>query len=426
MKGENGLSSYLDPKVQEFLNKPVSQAHHTSSHVQKIKDGINDETLPVIITLKQTSKVNGLSELCALENLDKQKSVLPSLKQISARCCQQTIQQLSQHPDVTGISYDLQVKALINVAASAVNARYVEEQFGLTGNGITIAVVDTGVEPHPDLVQPTNRIVGFADFINNRTTPYDDHGHGTHVAGCAAGNGRATNGLYRGAAPEANVVGVKVLDQNGSGSLSTVIEGINWVIDNQAQYNIRIMNLSLGVTPFAPYYRDPLATAAARAWQAGIFVTAAAGNDGAQGTINSPGFHPLIFTVGAIDDRNTIDRADDVPATFSSMGPTVNGLIKPDIKVPGQDIISLVASDSTLARQYPHLRVGNRYIRLSGTSMSTGLMSGMAAQILQQHPSLTPDELKVRYRSTSSFFAQGRQGYAIQTNTLILQRHLED
>src|SRR5690606_33155351 len=174
-----------------------------------------------------------------------------------------------------------------------------------------------------------------------------------------AGNGFQSEGLYAGAAPEADIVGVKVLDFSGGGRLSTVIRGIEWCIENKEKYGIRILSLSLGSPALESYRHDPLAQAAEKAWHKGIVVCAAAGNDGPnRGTISTPGNHPLIITVGAVDDRNTVSREDDVRAPFSSLGPTPDGLIKPDIYAPGTDIISLNAPGSELEKMLFESRVG--------------------------------------------------------------------
>src|SRR5699024_9775003 len=150
------------------------------------------------------------------------------------------------------------------------------------------------------------------DFINDRQEPYDDNGHGTHCAGDAAGNGQASDGKYKAPAPEANIVGVKALDKRGSGSLSTVIAGIDWCIQNQLKYNIRILSLSLGSPALESAEDDLVVKAVEQAWDRGMTVCVAAGNSGPlPGTIGSPGISPKVITVGAVNDQNTIDRSDD-------------------------------------------------------------------------------------------------------------------
>lgn len=163
------------------------------------------------------------------------------------------------------ISFDEQVEAQLDIAAPTVGAPS-QWQTGNTGKGKVVAIVDSGVYPHPVLTRPTNRIIAFKDFIYGKTEPYDDYGHGTHVAGIIAGNGYCSNGLYKGIAPEAGVVGVKVLDQYGNGRVSNVIAGIQWVIENKERYGIDVLNLSLGAKATESWQVDPLSQAAQKAW----------------------------------------------------------------------------------------------------------------------------------------------------------------
>jgi len=225
-----------------------------------------------------------------------------------------------------------------------VNASTRLDELKTTGKGISIAILDTGVAPHPDI---ENKIVAFKDFVNDKEAPYDDNGHGTHVAGDAAGTGVSSGGKYKGTAPDASIVGVKVLNNDGGAKVSDIIEGIDWVIQNRDKYNIRIINMSIGV-PSAGFQFDPIDKAVERAVNAGIVVVAAAGNEGPKmGTIGgAPGNSPLALTVGAIDDKNTIDKSDDEIAPFSSRGPTMDGITKPDLVAPGTNIISLNIKDS--------------------------------------------------------------------------------
>ncbi|CAM4172483.1 S8 family peptidase [Paenibacillus alkaliterrae] len=292
------------------------------------------------------------------------------------------------------VHYDRKVKALLNVATPSIHADLVH-QSGLTGKGVTIAVVDTGIYQHEDLMNPTKRIVAFKDFVNNRPTAYDDNGHGTHCAGDAAGNGYASGGQYQGPAPSANLIGVKVLDRMGSGSLSTVIAGVQWCIDNKKTYSIDIISMSLGSTATVSAAEDPVVKIVEKAWASGIVVCVAAGNEGPdEGTIASPGISPIIITVGAMDDQNTPDRNDDRVADFSSRGPTIDGVMKPDLLTPGDDIVSLRSPNSHLDKLSKSSRVGSRYFSLSGTSMATPICAGVAALILEKHKDFTPDQVK--------------------------------
>lgn len=298
---------------------------------------------------------------------------------------------LLQLSEVKKIYLDRTVTTCLDVASPTVSAPSIWKG-GNEGQGTTIAIVDTGIKPHPDL---SNRLIGFADFVNHKKKPYDDNGHGTHCAGCAVGDGKLSQGRYRGIAPKADVVGVKVLGRFGEGTLSKVISGIEWCIKNKEKYNIRVISLSLGTDATLPYKEDPLCKMVERAWKAGIVVVAAAGNTGPDPkTISSPGHHPLILTVGASDDQNTVSPTDDQIAPFSSRGPTIDGLSKPDLVAPGTNIISLRSKCSFIDYTMQQNRVDEHYFVMSGTSMATPLVAGAVALLLTENPSLTPNQVK--------------------------------
>jgi len=271
---------------------------------------------------------------------------------------------------------------------------------GYHGQGVGIAILDTGIAPHPDVA---DRILAFKDFVLGRTEPYDDQGHGTHVAGDAAGSGAVSEGRFSGTAPRANLVGIKVLDKRGAGRISDIIKGIEWAVRNRERYNIRVLNMSLGGNVSDSYRDDPVAQAAARAVDAGIVAVVAAGNSGPKSeTIGTPGNHPRVLTVGALDDRGTADRADDDLAPFSSRGPTaVDGLAKPDVLAPGVAITSATSPGSAIDRmpRVPH--VGKWYVTLSGTSMATPTVAGVVADLLAAVPDATPDAVKEALRATA-------------------------
>ncbi|MGY0693482.1 S8 family peptidase [Virgibacillus sp. FSP13] len=289
------------------------------------------------------------------------------------------------------VYYDRKITTLLDVASPTINSDQLKKS-GYTGKDVTIAVVDTGIYPHNDL---EGRIIGFKDFVQNKSEPYDDNGHGTHCAGDAASDGAASNGLYQGPASDASLVGVKVLNKMGSGSLSTVIAGIDWCIQNQSQYNINVLSLSLGSDAQESAEDDPVVKAVEEAWNNGIVVCVAAGNSGPSSeTIASPGISPKVITVGAANDKNTADRSDDIVANFSSRGPTIDGLMKPDLLTPGANIISLRSPRSYLDKTNAGARVDSNYFSLSGTSMATPICAGVVAQLLQNNSNLTPDQVK--------------------------------
>lgn len=272
---------------------------------------------------------------------------------------------------------------------------------GVDGTGVTVAVVDTGVKPVADLA---GRVIGGVDFSSD-DDPYDDgFGHGTFVAGLIAGNGASSNGAYKGVAPNANIVSIKIASRNGASDVSHVLAGIQWAVSFKSDYGIRVINLSLGTDSTQSYYLSPLNAAVERAWDAGIVVTVSSSNRGpGAGTITKPGDDPLVVTVGALDDKGTPGRGDDLMAGYSGEGPTAaNGLTKPDLVASGRSVIGLRVPGSKIDDAYPGSRVGTGYFKGSGTSFSTGVTSGAVALLLQREPGLTPDQVKARLLGTAA------------------------
>ena len=338
-----------------------------------------NEELPVIIQLKREDKrlEEGIMSLST-----KVKKRLPLINGIACNLDIESIYRLASNPNVEFISFDAEVYALLDISVPTMEAQFPHDQ-GYKGKGITIAVIDTGVAPHQDLTLPDNRIVGFKDFVNNKNEPYDDNGHGTHVAGIIAGNGYSSRGKYTGIAPEANILAIKALNKRGSGNMSDIIAAVEYVIETKDKHNTKILNLSFGSPTNMSYEKDPLCKSVREAKNAGLIVVAAAGNSGPnERTIVSPGISPDVITVGAVDDKRTIDPSDDEIAFFSSRGPTREGLIKPDVVAPGVNINSL--SNTEL----------DGYKKMSGTSMATPLISGSIALLLDKHGDLSPDEVK--------------------------------
>jgi serine protease AprX len=326
------------------------------------------------------------------------------------------ISALSSAPGVAYVHFDAQVRAhdgaistatLSTAYPPAVNADRVWAM-GRTGEGITVAVLDSGITSDADLVQPTNRIIARVNFADATGPLTDPGGHGTHVAGTIAGNGWRSGGQYIGIAPGANVVDVRVLDENGNGRASSVIVGIQWSLAHRVQYNIRVLNLSLGAQAPGTYKLDPLSAAVEIAWERGLVVVAAVGNSG--GAPDSPGADPYVITVGATDDRQTAPVGDDLVGWFSSYGTPVDSTPKPDLVAPGRRIISIRAPGSSLDRLLPdHVITANNgttYFKLTGTSMATAVVSGVAALLLEQQPALNPDQVKAILTGTARPFGQ--------------------
>lgn len=375
-------------RIPCFLHRPIE------NFLKKFK------RYPVIIEFENkdvplSSTVNKTQHVIKSEFRSKLMHQYQSISSCSAVLTASSIEKLMNSDcSIKKISYDRKVTALLDVASPSIHATQLNEQ-GLTGKDINIAIVDTGVYPHEDLTQPSDRIVAFKDFVNNQTDPYDDNGHGTHCAGDAAGNGFSSNGKYRGPAPEAGVIGVKVLNQIGSGSLSTIVSGVQWCIDNMEEHQIDVISLSLGAEADDSNCNDPLVQIVEQAWAAGMVVCVAAGNSGPdKRTIGTPGISSKVVTVGAIDDQNTVNRSDEVIASFSSRGPACGEESKPDLLAPGVNIISLRAPGSFLDKTAKSGRVDSNYFSLSGTSMATPICAGAAALVLQNNSGISPDQVK--------------------------------
>ena len=267
--------------------------------------------------------------------------------------------------------------------------------FGM-GATIGVAILDSGLQNDGNF---TGRIVEFHDFTGSNpaanTVPYDDYGHGSHVAGLMGSSGVLSLGKYEGVAQSLRLIVLKVLDKNGKGKTSTLINAIEYVIANKDRLGIRVINLSLGHPIYESAATDPLVQEVERAVRAGLIVVAAAGNIGTNPTtgltgyagITSPGNAPSAITVGASKTFNTATRSDDRVAGYSSRGPSwYDGFAKPDVVAPGQSLISDLAAGSTLALNYPSLVVTDSlhtYLKLSGTSMSTAVVSGLVALMLE-------------------------------------------
>jgi serine protease AprX len=272
------------------------------------------------------------------------------------------------------------------------------------GSGVTVAVVDTGVDNSKDLA---SRVIHADVTGSSWNSDRDDYGHGTFVAGLIAGNGANSSGAYAGAAPGARLLDVRVAKDDGSTSLVSVLRGLQTVAWSQKALNIRVLNLSLSSGSPIPYQFDPLSLALDSLWNHGIVVVVPAGNDGpGPSTIASPGNDPTLLTVGALDESRTGSRLDDVVASFSSRGPAAQGVAKPDLVAPGAHLISLRAPDSVVDTANPGSRVGSAYFLGSGTSMSTALTSGVVADLLDARPKLSPDQVKAILAS-SAYSAAG-------------------
>jgi len=284
---------------------------------------------------------------------------------------------------------------------------------GITGRGVTVAVIDSGLWEHPALTRNTRgkpRILARYDAITGTLAEevFDASGHGTHMTSVIAHSGATTyqgtpTGAFKGVAPDANLVSVKAFDVEGQGDFLDIVRAIQWVVDNRETYDIRVLNLSFAARPRWSYWLDPINQAVMHAWANGITVVAAAGNEGPDPmTIGSPGNLPFVITVGAVTDSWTPeDRDDDYIPDFSSRGPTPNAHIKPDFVAPGGHITGLTRPGSSLTQEYPEYMLRTGEFVMTGSSQAAALVSGVAALLLQLEPELSPDDIKCKLMTSA-------------------------
>ncbi|MGN0243207.1 MAG: S8 family peptidase [Lachnospiraceae bacterium] len=291
--------------------------------------------------------------------------------------------------------------------------RYGPKGRHLTGSTVGVAVLDTGIYPHIDFLRYGNRIIAFQDFVNHMEQPYDDNGHGTHVAGIIASNGihdRHTIGI----APGAKLIICKVLDRNGNGKVDAVLSALEWIKRNHKKYNIRIVNISVG-TP-AKGVEDEnsiLVRKVNEIWDCGLVVVVAAGNYGPKSmSVTTPGISRKVITVGSYDKEMYKVGQNSSSVTFSGTGPTVSCIRKPDLVAPGADI-------------YSCLNAPNAHGKKSGTSMSTPMVSGAVALLLEDQPHLSNRLVKLRLRDSCRDMGllRNQQGWGmLDVERLLLSR----
>ena len=307
----------------------------------------------------------------------------PFINAFAINVVPQNISILSSINHINYITSQAKVFAQVNIAKKIMDLKCFENNF-LDGSGVTIAFIDTGINPHLDFVYPKKRIIYFKDFIKDKHKPYDDNGHGTFVSSVAAGNGISQCKKYSGVAPNCNIISLKALDSNGETGAFTILEAMQWVYDNYKKYNIKVVCMSFGSQPLQQ--SDPLLKGAEALWNEGITVVAAAGNSGPNNsTIKSPGISSKIITVGALndkrDDNGVYNEENFEVANFSSRGPAYN-FYKPDLIASGVNLISC----SNKPNEF--------YTKMSGTSVSTPLIAGVCALIIQKFPNIKPIEVK--------------------------------
>lgn len=334
------------------------------------------DDVPVIIVCRDTDQLSTLqaqsTRSSPVRHLQSSRTYLPYA---AARVRKSDINTLAQQNTCQSIWYDEMCSTCLDRAGRHLELQQVQTDFGVYGTDILIGFADTGLDStHRDFA---DRVEGTRNFVADTQTD-DPDGHGTHVASIACGSGEASGGRYAGVAPQARILAAQVLSHQGTGRMSRVMTGLEWLAASGAA----IINLSVG-TNTSTLGEDPLSQLCNLLVEKGIAVTVAAGNSGPfPRTIGSPGTAASVITVGATD------LADQV-AAYSSRGPTLQGLIKPDLLAPGHEIVAARAQGTALGTV-----VNEHYTRMSGTSMATPLVSGLCALMLDLVPRITPAELK--------------------------------
>jgi serine protease AprX len=360
--------------------------------------------------------------LKTIENFGEIKYKLPMIDAYVIEVEEDQLEYIRSLDGLISMEMDTHITAQMNHVNDIIECHWAHEH-GYLGKGVGVAVVDTGIALHKDFVEGKNRVIAFADFLAHRTEPYDDNGHGTHVAGIIGGNGFSSKGKYKGIAPECDFIGVKVLDHRGDGNISDVLAGLQWIIDNKKKYNIRIVNISVGTSAKDNLDENSLLVRGVNAvWDNGIVVVVAAGNNGpGPMSISTPGISRKVITVGSSDDSIAVEVFGNSKAKdYSGRGPTPFCIKKPDIVAPGSNIISCNISRYNTRGKNAGGRLSTQespmmYTIKSGTSMATPVVSGAIALLLSAHPELTNREVKLKLRSSAIDLGQHweKQGWGL-------------
>jgi serine protease AprX len=395
--------------VVTYHTAPKAQSELLQAAIQ------NPEQLVAVVVQKQ-----GQTDHAEEQVVKQGGTITHALDIINAFAAEMTAQsavELSRMETVRWVSLDAKVTSsacaqcvdTANLANSYIKTIRADKAWNTSpywqGKGVGIAILDSGINPSGDLytTMGVNRQVADVYFntdYNQNTS--DGYGHGTHISSVAAGDGSDSNGKYIGVAPLANVINVKVTNDDGSARSSDVIAGLQWILENKNTYNIRVVNISFNSTVEESYHTSPLDAAVEILWFNKIVVVVSAGNK-ANGIIYPPANDPFVITVGATDDKGTISLNDDVVTTFSAYGETSDGFLKPDLIAPGRNIVArLVNTNMGMAQAHPSNVIAQTYFRMSGTSVSAPMVSGAVAILLQSEPTLTPDQVKYRLTTTAN------------------------
>lgn len=355
-----------------------------------------------------------------VEDLGHIKYKLPMIDAYVIEVEESKLEYIKAMDDIFSIEMDTHITAQMNRVNDTIESRWAHEQ-GYLGKGVGVAIVDTGIGLHKDFTEGGNRVIAFRDFINRKTEPYDDNGHGTHVAGIIGGNGYSSKGKYMGVAPECNFIVLKVLDHRGDGNISDVLAGLQWIIDHRKRYNIRVVNISVGTSAKDNLDENSLLVQGVNAvWDSGIVVVVAAGNNGpGPMSISTPGISRKVITVGSSDDNVAVEVFGTRTKDYSGRGPTPYCIKKPDIVAPGSNIISCnisrFVSRGRAGMKYSAAETPMMYTIKSGTSMATPVVSGAIALLLGAHPELNNREVKLKLRDCAVDLGQqwDKQGWGL-------------
>jgi len=385
---------------------------------------VGDEYVDAIVVFKRWPKRLDAKNMNRARAFTKERK-LSRFPVREVRIRKDRIHRLRQMPNVREVVVDRPLMMMSLASREAANEPgYGSINDGFSGAGVTVAVVDSGVAAHEDLpadmlqfdftggAYPQPVIVNGQLAAGSTSDPlYDGWGHGTHVAGIIAGDGNGSSGSFRGVAPDARIISLRVLDDLGAGMTSDLIAALDWTLAYKDALGIDVVNMSLGKGVDESVVSDPLALAAQTLWESGVVVIAAAGNYGHSGnyTVLSPGNSPHVITVGSVTDAGTgTDMSDDFVSSFSSRGPTgIDTYMKPDLLAPGNKVVAAIPGSSGL-RTLLSSRVVNcsgdcsdDYLQMSGTSMATPMVAGAVARMLEKDSSLSPDTVKARLMSSA-------------------------
>jgi serine protease AprX len=355
-----------------------------------------DQTFSVIVQASDgTTSADVAGAVAGAAQADRVKSKFDRLGSVSAAVTGQGLLRLAKQPGIFAVTPDSEVTTTVKNPQKWPGGPHIDWFWGSkqasSSQAATIAIVDSGVDNSNN--QFGTRLLTQVDLTSLApSVRADGRGHGTFVAGVAASAGQ-----YGGAAPDANLVSLKVFNDLGQGMTSDVLRGADWILQNKDRYNIRVANFSLQSGIATSFRFDPLDRAVEQLWQSGIVVVAAAGNyasaGAASGVLFSPANDPFVITVGALDVDGSANPTDDFNAPWSSYGYTVDGFAKPELGAPGRYMIEWVPPGTSLAAERPYALVKGG-MQLSGTSFSAPVVSGIAADLIGIHPDWTPDQVK--------------------------------